>query len=32
MKKVKDILDPDNILNPKVIFNLDPITKNINVD
>ena len=32
MKKVKDIFDPDNILNPKVIFNLDPITKNINVN
>jgi len=31
MKKVKDIFDPENILNPKVIFNLDPITKNIEV-
>jgi len=31
MKKVKDIFDPDNILNPKVIFNLEPITANLGV-
>ena len=31
MKRVKKIFDPDNILNPKVMFNLDPITKNIMV-
>jgi len=29
MRKIKKIFDPDNILNPKVVFNLDPITKNI---
>ncbi len=29
MKKVKKIFDPENILNPKAMFNLDPITKNI---
>lgn len=31
MKKIKDVFDPENILNPKVIFNLAPITKNIKV-
>jgi len=29
MKKVKKVFDPENILNPKVMFNLDPITKNL---
>jgi len=31
MRKVKNIFDPENILNPKVIFNLDSITKNIKI-
>lgn len=29
MKKIKEIFDPDNLLNPKILFNLDKITKNI---
>ena len=29
MKKVKQVFDPKDILNPKVLFNLDPITKNL---
>jgi len=29
MKKVKEIFDPDNLLNPKVMFNLAPVTKHI---
>jgi len=29
MKQVKDIFDPQNILNPKVMFHLEPVTKNI---
>ena len=29
MKKVKAVFDPQNRLNPKVLFNLDPITKHM---
>ena len=29
MKRVKNIFDPHNILNPRVMFNLEPITKHI---
>ena len=31
MKKVKNIFDPENILNPRVMFNLEPITNNLGV-
>lgn len=31
MKEVKKIFDPNNIFNPKVIFNLDKITKHIKI-
>jgi len=31
MKKIKRVFDPKNILNPKVMFNLDPITKNLDL-
>jgi glycolate oxidase len=31
MKKVKDIFDPDDLLNPKTMFDLEPVTKNLGV-
>jgi FAD/FMN-containing dehydrogenase len=31
MKKVKEIFDPKNILNPKVLFRLEPMLKHIKV-